>query len=256
MGILDDIKSDVKKTGQSKGKLFFVKEGQKARIRFLQDMDEGIKIKFHDSYEKSINVPCKEEYGKECDYCEQEGLRTRDLYCWSVWDYENKEVKLFLFAVNNCSPLPAIAALYESYDTLVDRDYVLSVTGKAQNKSYTVVPQDKAKFRNDKAKPYSKKKVLELIKQAFPDDNDNSDDDYEEEKKSKKQSKSKDDDWGDEGAEKDYSEMSAKELYNLCKDRKIDAETRKPVKYYVGLLEEWDNAQDDWGDEDGDEWEE
>ena len=52
--------------------------------------------------------------------------------------------------------------------------------------------------------------------------------------------------------------MSAKELYKLCKEREIDAETRKPAKYYINLLEEYDKAQDDWGEgeEDEEEWEE
>ena len=50
--------------------------------------------------------------------------------------------------------------------------------------------------------------------------------------------------------------MSAKELYNLCKERGIDAKPKKPVKFYVNLLEEYDSAHEDWEDEDDDdEWE-
>ena len=51
--------------------------------------------------------------------------------------------------------------------------------------------------------------------------------------------------------------MSPKELFKLCKERKIkDAVPKKPKKFYINLLEEYDSAQDDWGDEDDDdEWE-
>ena len=49
--------------------------------------------------------------------------------------------------------------------------------------------------------------------------------------------------------------MSPRELYELCKERDIEVETRKPAKYYINLLKEFDEAQDDWGDSDEDEWE-
>ena len=134
MGLVDKIKNEAKKTGSNKGKFLFFPEGKKVRIRFLADMDDGIEVKFHDSFEAGINVPCQELYGRDCPYCEDEDLRTRNLYAWPVWDYESKEVKIFMFAVNNCSPVPALMAMYENYGTLLDRDYVLTVTGKQQNK--------------------------------------------------------------------------------------------------------------------------
>ena len=50
--------------------------------------------------------------------------------------------------------------------------------------------------------------------------------------------------------------MSAKELYNLCKERDIKVAPKKPAKYYINQLEEWDTAQEDWGEEEeDDEWE-
>lgn len=269
MGLLDKIKSDVAKSGSNKGKFIYFREGQKVRVRFLNDMDEGMEVKFHDSFERGVNVPCQEIYGKDCPYCEDEDLRTRSQYIWSVYDYEAKEVKLFMFAVNNCSPIPALMALYETYGTLTDRDYVISVTGKQQNKSFTVVPMDKNKFRNEKAKAYSEKAILKMLAKAFPaDESEDDEEDYEEEdekptKKSQKASTKKaqdEDDWDDEEeATQDYTTMSPKELYNLCKERDIDCVPKKPAKYYINLLKEYDEAQDDWGDDDmdeDDEWEE
>lgn len=115
---LSDIKSEISKSGTSKGKFMFFKEDSKARVRFLTDMEDGLEIKFHDSFALGVNVPCQEEFGRECEYCEDENLRTRKMYVWSVYDYESKEVKLLMAAVNNCSPVPSIASLYETYGTL------------------------------------------------------------------------------------------------------------------------------------------
>ena len=47
--------------------------------------------------------------------------------------------------------------------------------------------------------------------------------------------------------------MSAKELYNLCEDRGIEAEPKMKPSYYINLLEEYDEENsdsDDWEEED------
>ncbi len=281
-GLIDSIKSDVKKAGTSKGKFIFFREGQKQRVRFLTDMDDGMQIVFHDSFEQGINVPCQENFDRECPYCEQDGLRTRSQYVWSVYNYETKEVQLFMFPVNNCSPIPALLAMNENYGTVCDRDYVISVSGKGTTKTYSVVPMDKVRFRNDKAKPFSEKAILKMLDKAYPSDAADADveddEDYEEDqpkkrpsksigKKSNKKAKDEDEDddydddqdWGDEDDDEvvDYSEMSPQELYKLCKEREIKVQPKKPAKYYIRQLEEWDKAQDDWGeDDDNEDWEE
>ena len=233
-----------------------------------------MEITFHDSYELGINVPCQELFDRECPYCGDESLRTRSQYVWSVYNYEANEVQLFMYPVNNCTPIPAIMAMYENYGTLTDRDYVISVTGKAQNKTYSVVPMDKVKFRNAKAKPYSNKAVLQMIDKAYPCEE--AEDEEEAPKRKKKRTAKKpvkkvveepeeendydgEEDWGEE-SENDYCSMTPLKLYKLCKEREIEAEKKKPAKYYINLLEEYDDAQEDWGDaeddEDADEWEE
>lgn len=264
-GLLDKIKQDAQKSGGSKSKFFYVKDGDKRRVRFLQDMDDGMEVTFHDNYEANINVPCRELFGKSCPYCEEEGLRTRVQYAWSVWDYDSNEVKIFMFAMNNCSPIGNVAAMYETYGTLLDRDFIVQRTGKQQNTSYTVIPMDKNKFRNEKAKPYSKKAFLELLDKAYPDEHA---DLYEEKPaKMKPNKKSKDDDedeekelpWGETDIDIDYSKMNAKELYKLCEKREIEAEPKNPKEYYIELLEDYDaekknskkkdDDSDDWGDD-------
>lgn len=270
MGLVDKIKQDVKKSGRNKGKFIYFREGQKQRIRFLTDMDDGMEVTFHDSFEAGINVPCQELFGKDCPYCDEEGLRTRSQYIWSVYNYETKEVQLFMYPVNNCSPIPALMAMYENYGTITDRDYVISVSGKQQNKTFSVVPMDKVKFRNAKVKPFSEQAILKMLDKAYPADADeDEDEDDDKPVKKSKSSKSKpntkkakpepeeDEDWEDEEEEElDYSEMSPKELYQLCKERDIDVAPKKPAKYYINQLEEYDAAQEDWEDDDSEDDEE
>ena len=270
-GLVNSIKNDVKKAGTSKGNFTFIREGQKVRVRFLQDMDDGMEVTFHDSFADSINVPCQEIFDRECPYCDDDRVRTRSQYIWCVYNYENKKVELFMFPVNNCSPVPALLAMYDTYGTIIDRDFVISVSGKGPDKKYAVVPMDKAKFRNEKAKPFSEKKILQLLDKAYPCDTDDDEEDEDEDERPAKKSSNKkvqkkkpvdddddydgDDDWGDDDDEEvDYSEMSPKELFKLCKERKIEVEPRKPQKYYIKQLEAADKAEDDWDDDD-DDWE-
>lgn len=276
MGLVDKIKADVKKSGQNKGKFIYFREGSKQRIRFLNDMGEGMEVTFHDSFAESINVPCQERFGRSCPYCDDENLRTRSQYIWSVYNYETKEVQLFMFPVNNCSPIPALMAMYENYGTIIDRDYVISVSGKQQNKTFSVVPMDKVKFRNDKVKPYSEKAILKMLDKAFPCDTaDDEDDDDEDETTKKRPAKSagvkkenknepeeenddyEDEDWSNDEDAVDYSDMSPKELYDLCKEREIKVPPKKPAKFYINQLEEYDKAHEDWGDDEDEdeEWE-
>lgn len=240
MGLVDDIKNQVKKSGTNKGKFLYFRPGNKVRVRFLNDMDEGMKVSFHDNFSRGINTPCQELFGRSCKYCGDEDLRTRDQYIWSVWDHEAKEVKLLMSPVNSFSPVPALVAMYETYSTLKDRDYVIQKTGQGQGSSYSVVPMDKAKFSNEKAKPYTQSKVLSLLDKGFSDD---SSDDEDEPKKSVKKAKPRTtEDLDDNNS---YSEYTAKELYELCVERDIEAEKKKPVAYYVKLLEEADAEEEE-----------
>ena len=273
MGLIDKIKEESKKSGQSKGKFLYFKKDEKVRVRFLDDMEEGFEVPFHDSFEEGINVPCQELFGRSCEYCEQEGLRSRSLYAWSVYDYESKEVKILMQAVNNCTAVPALLALYETYGTMLDRDFVITKTGEKQNTAYSVVPMDKNKFKNQKAKPFSKKAILKNLDAAYlandTDDEDEDDEDSKPRKPKMKDSdtkkKSKKDDYeddydddvddeeDDEEETEDYEDMSAKELYQLCKKRKIDCLPKKPEKYYVNKLEQFDAAKKDWADDEDDD---
>lgn len=257
MGLIDSIKNDVKKAGSSKGAFTYVREGQKVRVRFLQDLDDGMEITFHDSFKDGINVPCQDStFGRNCPYCDDERVRTRSMYVWCVYNYESKKVELFMYAVNSCSPIPALLAMHENYGTIVDRDYVISVTGKGPEKTFQVVPMDKQKFRNTKAQPFSKKKILQLLDKAYPcDDAENEDEDDDDDISINKPTRKSSDDWDNEGS---YDDMSPIELYKECKKRGLEVIARKPAKYYIKQLVEDDQQREDWDDgdeDDGDDWE-
>lgn len=265
MGILNDIKAAAARSGANKAKILFFREGQKVRVRFLSDMDDGMKVTFHDSFDRGINTPCRETFGEDCPLCEDDTLRIRDQYIWSVYDYEANEVKILMAPVNNCSPIPAIVGMYDVYGTLTDRDYVITKNGKQQNTTYSVVPMDKVKFRNTKVKPLSEQKILEILEKAYPMEDEEEEDNKKKKKKSATNKKTKtkvDEDYDDEEEEVDeemeddsdidYEEMSAKELFNLCKKRGIEAKPKKVADYYINLLEEADE-EDEWDDEEDEE---
>jgi hypothetical protein len=271
---LSNIKSEIAKSGSSKGKFLYFKENTKVRVRFLTDLEDGMEMPFHDSFALGVNVPCQELFGRECQYCEDENLRTRNMYAWSVYDYDSKEVKILMFAVNQCSPVPSLASMYESYGTLCDRDYEIKQVGSGQGKTFSVIPLDKSKFRNTKVKPLSDASILKYVDKAYPADNseDFEDEDEEETKQSKTKGRTKpapkkktkpepeEDDWeeDEEEQENDYDSMKPQELYKLCKERDIDCNPKKSKEYYIDLLEEADgeNSNDDWSEDEEDEWEE
>lgn len=271
---LSNIKSEIAKSGSSKGKFLYFKENTKVRVRFLTDLEDGMEMPFHDSFALGVNVPCQELFGRECQYCEDENLRTRNMYAWSVYDYDSKEVKILMFAVNQCSPVPSLASMYESYGTLCDRDYEIKQVGSGQGKTFSVIPLDKSKFRNTKVKPLSDASILKYVDKAYPADNseDFEDEDEEETKQSKTKGRTKpatkkktkpepeEDDLeeDEEEQENDYDSMKPQELYKLCKERDIDCKPKKSKEYYIDLLEEADeeDSNDDWFNDEENEWEE
>jgi len=294
MGLMSDIKNDVKRSGANKGKIMYFKSGVKVRVRFLQEIDDGLKIQFHDSFEAGINVPCQEIFDRDCKHHDDESLRHRDLYCWSVWDYEAKETKLLMGAVNNCSPIPSLIGMCETYESMTDRDYIITKNGSQTNTTYSVVPMDKVKFKNKAAKALSESKVLSILDKAYPEDSDEDEDedetprrnkkskkvkakskakydedededDEEEEEEAPKKSKSKskpkkrveeeeEEDEEDEEEENEYEDLTPKELYALCKKRKIKVEPKKPEKYYIKKLEAADESDEDDEEDDENEW--
>ena len=196
MGLISQIKSDISRSGQSKEKILYVRSDEKVRVRFLNEIDDGYSFTFHQIWDDGINCLCPKELDddNDCQYCDDsdnEKLRTYKMYAWSVYNFDTKRVEIALFKANRCSPVQQLVEFAESYGTMLDRDYVLAKKGKGIDLSYTVIPQDKQKFRNEKALPFTREAMVKILKVAFPygEDQSDSDDEDEEEKKEKKESK-------------------------------------------------------------------
>lgn len=257
MGLLDDIKNGAKQTASNKGKIFYVKSGEKKRIRILTDIEDGIKVQLWSSYKKGIDVIATEDNAEI--YENDEDFKLKTLYGFSVYDIEKDEVLLMLYGANNFTPLPQLSSYYEEFGDWCDRDFVIKCEGSKLNKKYLVMPQAEKKMKS-KVKALTEKQMMDIVNNAYPDEEEE-----EAPKKSKgnkkkaakeenKKSKSKAkevDEWDDEDEEEeapDYSEMTAKELYALCKKRDIECQPKKKADYYIELLEEADEDDDEWDD--------
>ena len=246
MGILDKIKAEAAKTGGSRGKFFYVKDGEKSRIRFLQELDEGLEVPFHDSFEKNINVPCQKMFGRECPYCGESALRTRSQYVWSVYNYEYDEVQILMYPMNQCSPLGQFVAAHEQYCTITDRDYVVACTGKRQNKSFSVMPLDKLAFKIANVKPFSREALIKMIDAAYPCNLQGSGAAAEEDFSVPFDRKN--------AAGADDVEQ-AKALYKQCKEKGLHVEPRKSAESYKKQLEDYEKQAKDWDIQfEADEW--
>lgn len=192
---LDQIKTAVKNSGSSKKDILYFGADSSKRIRFLQELDDGHSYTFHSDFETKIYEPCQDQEDHEnCKLCQQ-GIGTKEVFVWSVYDYDTSSVKLLAIKATGISPVPALIEFFEEYGTIMDRDYKIKKVGKGMGGSYTVTPLDKEKFGVKKAKPFSEKEIWEMFKKAYSskdvDDEDNDDEEEEEEVKPTKKSKKK-----------------------------------------------------------------
>lgn len=193
---LDQIKTAVKNSGSSKKDILYFGADTSKRIRFLQELDEGHSYTFHSDFETKIYEPCQDQEDHEdCKLCQQ-GIGTKEVFVWSVYDYDTSSVKLLAIKATGISPVPALIEFFEEYGTIMDRDYKIKKVGKGMGGSYTVTPLDKEKFGVKKAKPYSEKEIWEMFKKAYSskdveEDDDDEEEDEEEVKPTKKSKKAK-----------------------------------------------------------------
>lgn len=251
MGLISQIKADVAKSGQSKKDILYVRSDAKVRVRFLQELDDGYSFVFHDNFNEGINCFCPKNIDEdnECIYCDSDAnVRTRNMYAWSVYNYDTKQVEIALFAVNRVSPVNQLITMSESYGTITDRDYVIGKTGKSFDTVYSVIPQDKEKFRNPKAKPFSKSAIEKILMNAFPYEGDNSsveEEDEEEEVKSKKKASKPAKEYAK--MPEDEDEVPWKEEESKPKKSAKKAKSDKPTEEWVeDLFDENDIDEDDF----------
>lgn len=258
---IKDRMEKAKKGANGGGKLFYLKDGQKRRVRFVNDMEDAVVVSFHSVWQ-SYNHPCLKYYGKSCEHCADSDARHDDWYVWTVYDYESKKRGLFMYKANEKSPVPYMVEFYGSYGTIVDRDYTLSRTGTSFNTSYKLVPLDKTKFKVKDVKPFTKKEIFEILKEEFDldemlDDSEDADedeladgyyDDDEDEapkkKKSKKSKKPVDDDEDEDEDDIDDDDEDEEDEEPPKKKKKAASKKKKKV------VEEDDEDEDEEDDDD------
>lgn len=222
MSLIEKMKERIKNSGTSRKEVFYVAADAKKRIRFLQELDDGYEFKFHTHWNRGVNALCAEVYGGDCPYCADtdEEMKEYTQYAWSVWDYDDNAVRILIYKATGISPVPQLIEFAEEYGTICDRDYTIKKIGKGISGNITVIPSEITKFRNNKAKPFTYKQVVKLLKEAFPInqedlDNDNSDDEDEDRskknKKADKKQKKK-----EKTIEERLSELELSDLRNLA----------------------------------------
>jgi hypothetical protein len=271
MSKLEVIKNKIANSAGSYGETFYVGDGKKKRVRFLTDFEDAVSVVMHDKWQVLKPTICLKYFDKFCKNCEKDDIRSRENFVWAVYDYDEEKVLLLMFPATKSSPVPDMITAYETYGTLLDRDYMVIRKGGGKDTAYTVMPLDKTKFKKKSAKALSEDEIyhklltmsgIDLDEIDDADDVDDEDEDEEEEdgeeeeeeeeeekhksKKGNKKSKSKkkkqeeEDEDDEEEEEDDYEDMSLKELQKLCKKRGIKVKKSDDEDDLIEKLEDYD----------------
>jgi hypothetical protein len=145
MGLMDDIMAD-----GAFNDFFSVKPGDpRKKIRFLTDGNDGIQANVHtywmsDDPEKprggghwEYKVLCKKQLGKPCPFCEREAeegvKRIERHYGWMIYNHTDSRVQILLYKKNKTTPIDQITEQWAIRETLVDRDYFISVKSSSRD---------------------------------------------------------------------------------------------------------------------------
>lgn len=189
--LIQKMKDNIAKSGSSKREILYFAKDAKKRVRFLQELDQGICLQFHNDWNAGIFELCKDQEDHEnCKLCE-DGIGLQENFIFSVWDYDSNSVRLIQFKASGVSPIPALIEMYEEFGTILDRDYTIKKVGQGTGGSFVVTPLDKERFKNKNAKPFTRDQVIEIMEKAWvsksdEDLGDDDDEDEEDEKPAKK----------------------------------------------------------------------
>lgn len=267
--LIANMRDRIKNGGSNLRDVFYIAADSKRRIRFLQELDTGYEFHFHSHFNRKINALCGTEYNHDCPYCGDQDPDMKDvvMYAWNVWDYDANAVKILLYKATGISPVPQLIDFYDEYSTIVDRDYTIKKTGQRLNSVISVLPGEIAKFRN-KAKPYTKQQIVQILAKAYPfgeedvEDDENEDAKPSKAKKSEKKSKKKEKTIEEKLEELDLNDLRSiaielgvakKELKNLDEEEIIELlvddndeeDLEEAYNDYVESLEDEDDEDED-----------
>lgn len=245
--LIKEMKDRIARSGASKKEIIYFGKDSTKRIRFIQELDTGYKFEFHSNWDPSIFTLCRDpEDHEDCELC-KDGIALQENYVWSVWDYDSSSVKLICTKANGISPIPAFIEMYEEFGTIMDRDYKVKKVGSGMGGSFIITPLDKERFKNHKAKPYTEKQIIEILKKAFPyDDKQNEDDedegdedeDEKEDRRSKKEKGSRKKKAAKKTVREKYEELDWEEVKQICSEIGV---SKKVIR---GFEEDVDEAID------------
>lgn len=240
---LDKLRKQIAESGQSKKGFWFVKDANKRRIRFIRgsDLEQAVTIIWHSKWvgqQAEVDSPCLKQYDKDCPFCGVEGVNTREKHCWTVYDYEAGERQIFMYPANRNSPVAHLAANYEEWNTLCDRDIVVKRTGKGTDTVYSIIGNAPSKFRVEGIKALSEAKILELVWKAFgqgslddyEDLDESADDDEEEEEYDEEEEETEEETEDDE----EYDDEEETELPVKAKKKTVAKKVAEPAKKTAG----------------------
>lgn len=236
------VKASIARSSQGQKGVFYVKDGEKKKIRFLQDFEEGVQIIWHSKWvgdKAELDTPCLQFWGKECPFCGADEVKTSEKYAWQVYDYQAKEVRVFCYKANNFSPVPQLAETAQTFNTLLNRDLQVSRMGSSSKTSYSVIALDPTRFRMDGVRVLSEKKFLALLAAAFvtgdlddyPDAEEDDDaEEEEEEDEELEDDEEVDEDDDSEDDEDDDDSDNEEEYEDDDEEEEEEPPKRKPVK--------------------------
>lgn len=247
MNLIKEMKNKIAQSGSSKKEILYWTKDSVKRIRFIQELDAGYQFEFHNDWDTKLFTLCKDpEDHENCKYCE-EGIAIQENFVWSVWDYDSNSVRLIQFKATGVSPIPSFLEMYEEFGTIMDRDYKIKKVGQGQGSSYVVTPLDKERFKNSKAKPFTRKQVQEILEKAWAPvkvddvDDEEEDDTEEEEVTVKKSSKKK----AKKSLRDKFEELDKSELKEIALEIGMSKKELKGMDEEEIIEELFDNYEED-----------
>ena len=164
--LIEAMKAKIAQSGGTRKEILFFKSDTVKRVRFLQELDQGYAFQFHSDFNRQLYELCQDpEDHENCPLCNEE-VPIKEEYCWSVWDYDSNDVKIFKTRMTSASAGPALIEMFEEFGTIMDRDYKIKKVGKGTGSSFVVTPLDKSRFRGE-AKPYTESEVKDIFIKAY-----------------------------------------------------------------------------------------
>jgi hypothetical protein len=158
MGDLDEMFLDIERSSNSKAGIFKLGKAEKSTVRFIADAKLVLKLPVHGRYiqgdaTRGYTIPCPILYGhQECPFdsleeSKESNRSTKPHYCFLMWDFRDKLLKVFFFKASKSSPIPQLGEHLKNLGSISDRNFIVSRNSKeGYDIAYNVTNLDKSDF--------------------------------------------------------------------------------------------------------------